>query len=42
MGCYTALSEVKKNNRAAEAALVTGEKFATLGSVVAGAEYPQS
>ena len=42
VGCYTALSEVKKNNRAAEAALVTGEKFATLGSVVAGSDYPQS
>ena len=42
VGCYTALSEVKKDNRAAESALVTGEKFAMLGSVVAGAEYPQS
>ncbi len=42
VGCYTALSEVKKNNRAAEAALVTGEKFAALGSVVAGSDYPQS
>jgi alpha-mannosidase len=42
VGCYTALSEVKKNNRAAEAALVTGEKFAMLSSVVAGAEYPQA
>ena len=41
VGCYTALSEVKKNNRTAEAALVTGEKFAILGSVVAGADYPQ-
>ena len=42
VGCYTALSEVKKNNRTAEAALVTGEKFATLASAVAGADYPQS
>jgi alpha-mannosidase len=41
VGCYTAVSEVKKNNRAAEAALVTGEKFALLGSVVAGSDYPQ-
>jgi len=41
VGCYTALSEVKKNNRTAEAALVTGEKFAMLGSVVAGSDYPQ-
>jgi alpha-mannosidase len=40
--CYTALSEVKKDNRTAEAALVTGEKFAMLGSVVAGSDYPQS
>jgi len=42
VGCYTALSEVKKNNRTAEAALVTGEKFAVLGSVIAGSDYPQS
>jgi alpha-mannosidase len=36
VGCYTALSEVKKNNRTAEAALVTGEKIAILGSVSCG------
>jgi alpha-mannosidase len=41
VGCYTAVSEVKKNNRTAEAALVTGEKLALLGSVVAGSDYPQ-
>ncbi len=42
VGCYTAMSEVKKNNRAAEAALTTGEKFAALGSVVAGFDYPKA
>jgi alpha-mannosidase len=42
VGCYTAVSEVKKNNRMAEAALVTGEKFAALSSLVAGGDYPQS
>ena len=42
VGCYTAMAEVKKNNRAAEAALVTGEKLAALSSVVAGFEYPRA
>ena len=42
VGCYTALSEVKKNNRAAEIALAAGEKFAALASVVAGFDYPQN
>jgi alpha-mannosidase len=42
VGCYTAMSEIKKNNRAAEAALVTGEKLAALSSVVAGSEYPRA
>jgi alpha-mannosidase len=42
VGCYTAISEVKKNNRAAEIALATGEKFAALGSVIAGFDYPWS
>ena len=27
VGCYTAVSEIKKNNRTAEMALVTGEKI---------------
>ena len=40
VGCYTAEAEIKKNNRAAEAALATGEKMAVLGSVLAGSEYP--
>ena len=42
VGCYTAMSEVKKNNRAAEAALATGEKLAALSSVVAGFDYPKA
>ena len=40
VGCYTAVSEVKKNNRTAETALETGEKLAALSSMVAGFEYP--
>ena len=42
VGCYTAVSEVKKNNRTAEAALTTGEKLAALGSVIAGFDYPKA
>ena len=42
VGCYTAMSEVKKNNRSAEAALATGEKLAALSSVVAGFDYPKA
>ena len=42
VGCYTAISEVKKNNRTAEAALTTGEKLAALGSVIAGSDYPKA
>lgn len=42
VGCYTAVSEVKKNNRAAEAALTVGEKLSTLAAVVAGFDYPRS
>ena len=42
VGCYTAMSEIKKGNRTAEAALATGEKMAALASVLAGFDYPQS
>lgn len=42
VGCYTAGSEIKKGNRTSEAALVTAEKFAAIGSVAWGANYPQS
>jgi alpha-mannosidase len=40
VGCYTAEAEIKKNNRAAEAALATGEKMAVMGSLLAGSKYP--
>jgi alpha-mannosidase len=42
VGCYTAVSGIKKDNRAAEAALATGEKLAVLSSVLAGSEYPKA
>ncbi len=42
VGCYTAVSEIKKDNRTTEAALVTGEKMAALASVLAGFPYPKS
>jgi len=42
VGCYTAVSEVKKDNRTAEAALATGEKMAELASVLVGFPYPKS
>jgi len=41
VGCYTAVSEIKKDNRTAEAALATGEKLAALSSVLTGFDYPQ-
>jgi alpha-mannosidase len=40
VGCYTAESEIKKGNRHAEAALITAEKLASLGSWVWEANYP--
>jgi alpha-mannosidase len=42
VGCYTAGSEIKKMNRSTEAALVTSEKFAAIGSVAWGAVYPKA
>jgi alpha-mannosidase len=42
VGCYTAVSEIKKDNRTAEAALMTGEKMAELASVLVGLPYPKS
>jgi len=42
VGCYTAMSEIKKDNRTTEAALATGEKMAALASAVAGSDYPNS
>lgn len=40
--CYTAEADIKKSNRAAEAALATGEKMAVLASVLAGSQYPSA
>jgi alpha-mannosidase len=42
VGCYTALSEIKKDNRTAEAALMTGEKMAELANVLVGFPYPKN
>lgn len=42
VGCYTAVSSIKKGNRMAEAALVTAEKFAAVGSMAWEANYPKS
>ena len=42
VGCYTAVSEIKKDNRTTEAALVTGEKMAALANVLVGFPYPKS
>lgn len=42
VGCYTAVSAVKKDNRTAEAALTTGEKMASLANVLVGFPYPKS
>ena len=40
VGCYTAESAIKKGNRQSEAALVTAEKIAAIGSSVWGGSYP--
>ena len=42
VGCYTAESRIKKDNRITEMALTTAEKVASLGSVVWGAAYPHA
>jgi len=42
VGCYTAESQVKKDNRTTEMALSTAEKIAALSSVLWGAAYPQA
>jgi alpha-mannosidase len=42
VGCYTAVSDIKKDNRTAEAALMTGEKMAELANVLVGFPYPKS
>uniref|UniRef100_UPI003217A050 alpha-mannosidase n=1 Tax=uncultured Draconibacterium sp. TaxID=1573823 RepID=UPI003217A050 len=40
-GCYTAELDIKKGNRLSEAALITAEKLAVLGSLAWGAKYPK-
>ena len=40
VGCYTAESAIKKGNRQSEAAIVTAEKIAAIGSSVWGFKYP--
>ncbi|MDR2816309.1 MAG: twin-arginine translocation signal domain-containing protein [Proteiniphilum sp.] len=41
VGCYSAESEIKKNNRLSEAALVVAEKITAVGSMIWGAAYPK-
>ena len=41
VGCYTAESEIKKDNRVTEAALATAEKMASMAFAEAGFDYPQ-
>jgi alpha-mannosidase len=42
VGCYTAESRIKKDNRTTEMALTTAEKLASLSSVLWGAAYPHT
>lgn len=42
VGCYTAESRIKKDNRTTEMALTTAEKLASLSSVLWGAAYPDA
>ncbi|MDR1789679.1 MAG: hypothetical protein LBR12_04980, partial [Opitutaceae bacterium] len=41
VGCYSAHAEIKKNNRAAETALVTAEKLTAIGALAWGAACPR-
>jgi alpha-mannosidase len=41
VGCYTAEGEIKKGNRQSEAALITAEKIASIGSAAWGSGYPK-
>jgi alpha-mannosidase len=41
VGCYTAVAQVKKDNRTTEQALATAEKIAAVGSVSWSAAYPR-
>lgn len=40
VGCYTAVAQVKKDNRTTEIAMTTAEKMAAVGSVAWNAAYP--
>jgi alpha-mannosidase len=42
VGCYTADSRIKKDNRTTEMALTTAEKLASLSSALWGAAYPRA
>ncbi len=42
VGCYTAESGIKKDNRTTEMALTSAEKLASLGSVLWGVAYPRT
>ena len=42
VGCYTAVSSIKKENRTTEAALATAEKMAALSSVLTDFQYPKA
>ena len=42
VGCYTAESEMKKSNRAAELALLDAEKLSAVGAAAWGAAYPKA
>ena len=42
VGCYTAESRIKKDNRSTEMALTTAEKLASLSSALWGAAYPRT
>jgi alpha-mannosidase len=42
VGCYTAESAIKKENRQSEAALIVAEKISAIGSAAWGCKYPKS
>jgi len=39
-GCYSAMSEIKTNNRLSENKLIEAEKYSVLSNVLTGTEYP--
>lgn len=41
-GCYSAMSEIKANNRRAENALIRAEKFSVLSEKLMGTPYPKA